>query len=116
MMTLDTLLLPYHNYYKVYLPTSPIATFLLFFTESFFEMIVDETNRYIQHVWVRKPYIVFMVLMRIICLPFFVNTYWKKDPCYHYAPITNQISRDRFMEMEIYLNFVDNLTLTTPDR
>ena len=30
------------------LPTSPIATFLLFFTESFFEMIVVETNRYAQ--------------------------------------------------------------------
>ena len=28
------------------LPASPIATFLLLFTESFFEMIVVETNRY----------------------------------------------------------------------
>ena len=109
------------------LPTSPIATFLLFFTESFFEMIVVETNRYARTCmgeeefikWTNvtidelKAYIGFKILMGIIRLPSLYD-YWKKDPYYRYGPIANRISRDRFMEIGRYLHFVDNSTLAPP--
>ena len=109
------------------LPTCPITTFLLFFTESLFELIAVETNRYAQTCmgeeeytkWTNvtidelKAYIGFKILMGIIRLPSLYD-YWKKDPYYHYGPIANRISRDRFMEIGRYLHFVDNSTLAPP--
>ena len=37
--------------------------------------------------------------------------YWKKNPVFHYAPVADHISRDRFTEIGRYLHFVDNATL-----
>ena len=79
------------------LPTSPIATFLLFCTESLFErIIVGMVNRYAQTCmgekeyikWTSvtidelKAYIGFKILMGIIRLPSLYD-YWKKDPYYY---------------------------------
>ena len=51
----------------------------------------------------------FSILMGIVHLPSL--DYWKRDPLFHYAPIANRISRDRFRELLLYLHFVDNATL-----
>ena len=40
-----------------------------------------------------------------------LHDYWKKDSTYHYAPVADRISRDRFTEISRYLHFVDNSTL-----
>ena len=40
-----------------------------------------------------------------------IKDYWKRDPLFHYAPITDRIIRDCFLEISRYLHFVDNNTL-----
>ena len=40
-----------------------------------------------------------------------VKDYWKKDPIYHYQPISDRISRDRYLDIYRYLHFVDNKKL-----
>ena len=40
--------------------------------------------------------------------------YWKNDELYHYSPIANRISRNRFLEISRFLHFVDNDTLSCP--
>ena len=45
--------------------------------------------------YISKFHFVIMLVIAMITLVFIK----KKDPCYHYAPIINQITRDRFMEM-----------------
>ena len=57
-----------------------------------------------------KAFLGFSVLMSINSLPA-LKYYWKRDPTYHYAPIASRISRDRFLEVSRYLQFVDNDTL-----
>jgi len=52
----------------------------------------------------------FMVLMGLVPLPSLAD-YWSTDPTFHYARITDRISRDRFLEVLKYLHFVDNRTL-----
>ena len=37
--------------------------------------------------------------------------YWKTDKIYHYSPVANRISRDRFMDIARYIHFIDNSTL-----
>ena len=37
-----------------------------------------------------------------------LKDYWKRDPTFHYAPIADRITRDRFLEISRYLHFVDN--------
>ena len=41
-----------------------------------------------------------------------LEDYCKIDPVYHYAPVSDRISRDRFTEISRYLHFVDNSTLS----
>lgn len=57
-----------------------------------------------------EAYFGFNILMGINSLPE-IEDYWKKDEVYHYAPIADRISRDRFREISRYLHFVDNSTL-----
>ena len=40
-----------------------------------------------------------------------LDDYWKKDSVYHYSPIADKISRERYREIARYLHFVDNSTL-----
>jgi len=48
--------------------------------------------------------------MGLVHLPS-LDDYWKRDPLFHYAPIANPISWDRFRELLWYLHFIDNATL-----
>ena len=52
----------------------------------------------------------FNLLMGINELPS-VTDYWRKDPYYHYSPIADRISRDRYRDISRYIHFVDNSTL-----
>ncbi len=57
-----------------------------------------------------QAYFGFCILMGINTLPS-IEDYWKKNPVYHYAPIADRISRERFREISRYLHFTDNTTL-----
>ena len=48
-----------------------------------------------------KAFLGFSILMG-------VNSFWKRDPHYHYAPVADKITRDRFLEISRYFHFVDN--------
>ena len=61
-----------------------------------------------------KAFLGFCILMGINSLPA-LKDYWKRDPTFHYAPIADRISRDRFLEISRYLHFVDNDTLEPRD-
>ena len=58
-------------------------------------------------------YFGFMILMGIVRLPS-LGDYWKKDMIYHYTPVAERISRDRFYDLHRYLHFADNSTLSPP--
>ena len=34
--------------------------------------------------------------------------YWRKDPVFHYSPVAERISRDRFLAIWKFLHFADN--------
>ena len=53
------------------------------------------------------------MLMAINQLPC-IYDYWKKDLIFHYSPIADKISRDRFLEITRCLHFTDNTSYTTP--
>jgi len=105
-------------------PDSPSESFRLFFTTDLIEMIVEQSNLYAMEVmnpeklekWNPitpqdlEAYFGFNILMGINSLPS-LHDYWKKDSTYHYAPVADRISRDRFTEISRYLHFVDNSTL-----
>lgn len=55
----------------------------------------------------------FMIQMGLVKLPA-LSDYWSKDSTYHYLPIASRISRCRFFELQKYLHFVDNETLSPP--
>ncbi len=87
-------------------------------------MIVEQTNLYAEEVMTGEKYdkwnpittqelqayFGFCILMGINTLPS-IEDYWKKNPVYHYAPIADRISRERFREISRYLHFTDNATL-----
>ena len=58
-------------------------------------------------------YMGFMILMGIVRLPR-TEDYWKKNNIYHYTPVANRISRQRFRQLHRFLHFVDNSTLAAP--
>ena len=60
-----------------------------------------------------EAYIGFNILMGINSLPS-LDDYWKRDSIYHYVPIADKISRERYREIARYLHFVDNSTLSQP--
>ena len=109
---------------NVPIPETPSECFRLFYTSDLVRMIVKQSNLYAQEVmsderyekWDQisiedlEAYFGFNILMGINSLPS-LEDYWKKDPVYHYAPVADCISRDRFSEISRYLHFVDNSTL-----
>ena len=111
----------------VSVPSSPLEAFMLFFTQSLLQLIVDETNRYVETCmggenyakWTKvfikelQAYLGFMIVMGIVKSPSLYD-YWKNDPYYHYTSIADRISRDRFMDISRYLHFVNNVTLALP--
>ena len=58
-------------------------------------------------------YMGFMILMGIVRLPT-IQDYWNKDAVFYYSPVANKITRDRFLDLNRYLHFVDNSTLAPP--
>ena len=40
-----------------------------------------------------------------------IEDYWKQDPLFYYAPITDRIPRDQFRDISRYLYFCDNSTM-----
>ena len=57
-----------------------------------------------------RAFLGFAILMGINILPS-IKDYWKRDPLFHYSPIADRITRDRFLEISRYLHFVNNDTL-----
>ncbi len=108
----------------VTVPDSPSESFRLFFTSDLIEMIVEQSNMYAMEVMDEEKvekwnpittqdleaYFGFTILMGINSLPA-LEDYWKRNPVYHYSPVADRISRDRFMEISRYLHFADNSTL-----
>ena len=39
---------------------------------------------------------------------------WKRSTVYHYIPIADRISQERYREISRYLHFVDSSTLASP--
>ena len=112
---------------KVPIPHSAKEIFFLFFTPPLLELIVEQTNKYAAECMGQEKYekwdkvtieelcayMGFMLLMGIVHLPSLYD-YCKNDEVYHYSPIANKISRNRFHELHRYLHFVDNSTLLPP--
>ena len=110
---------------KVILPSTILEVFLCFFTEELLRMITDQSNLYAEQcmgeemyqLWNRitveevKAYLGFFLLMGLIPLPS-IYDYWSTNPIYHYSPIADRITRDRFFEIHRYLHFVDNSSLS----
>ena len=106
---------------KVAISNVPLYLFSLFFTDAIIGSIVRETNRYAGQVLAAKgsskqwkttaeevrAYFGFCILMGVCKLPE-LRDYWSTDPCLHYPPIADKISRDRFEEITRYLHFVTN--------
>ena len=107
-------------------PASILETFQLFFTATLVNLVVEQTNLYASQVLGERAsswkdvtendilaFLGFAILMGVNQLPALVH-YWRKDPIFHYSPIADRISRDRFLEIWRFLHFADNTIL--PDR
>ena len=108
----------------VTIPDTPLEVFSLFYTPDLIRTICEESNRYARQTRCDEifdkfrpistrdyeAFIGFNILMGINSLPA-LNDYWKKDSVYHYGPIADKISRERYREIARYLHFVDNSTL-----
>ena len=102
----------------VNLPATLVGIFRLFFTTTLIASIVEETNRYAREVlgdaattkWVDVvaedvwAFLGFALLMGINRLPQ-LHLYWNTDPVYHYLPIAERITRDRFFAIWRFLHF-----------
>ncbi len=105
----------------VNIPATFAGIFRLFFTTTLVTMIVEETNQYAREVlgdsvtnkWVDVveadiwAFLGFALLMGINRLPQ-LHLYWSTDPVYHYLPIAERISRDRFFAIWRFLHFHSN--------
>ena len=88
------------------------------FTSAIVSLIVSETNAYAREIlgdsaaqkWTDVTaediwaFLGFALLMGINRLPQ-LHLYWNTDPAYHYLPIAELITRDRFMAIWRYLHF-----------
>ena len=97
------------------------ANFQLFFTTAVVDIIVRETNIYAHQVlgdaagekWEDvtagdiRAFLGFALLMGINRLPQ-IHLYWNQQLEFYYAPITERITRDRFMAIWQYLHFTSN--------
>ena len=109
----DRTICPTHGS-TVDIPSLAKEIFFLFFTSSVLEHIVEQSNKYAaecmgeqfqtwQPITVDElcAYFSFMILMGIVRLPS-LGDYWKKDMIYHYTPVAERISRDRFYDLHRY--------------
>jgi hypothetical protein len=120
-------LLPSHSKYigpTASIPSSPVEVFGLFSTDDILSLIVEQSNLYAEQVlgeekyskWERitteelRAYFGFKILMGLYPKPA-LRDYWKRDPFVGYSPISERISRDRFLEIGWFLHFADNTTL-----
>ena len=86
----------------VSVPSSPLEAFMLFFTQSLLQLIVNETNRYAEtcmggenyakrtkvSIEELQAYLGFMIVMGIVKSPPLYD-YLKNDPYYHCTPIAD---------------------------
>ena len=100
------------------LPSTVLGVFRLMFTSAIVSLIVSETNAYAREIlgdsaaqkWTDVTaediwaFLGFALLMGINRLPQ-LHLYWNTDPAYHYLPIAERITRDRFMAIWRYLHF-----------
>ena len=105
---------------KEMLPLTPLGLF----TSTIVSYITEQTNLYASQCmtddafqcWEKvtvvemEAFFGFLVLMGLVHLPS-LKHYWRKDSFYHFSPVTSRISRNRFLEIQRYLHFVDNSTL-----
>ena len=103
------------------LPPTVLGIFRLFFTTSLVGLIVRETNEYArlvlgeraQEKWTDVTeediwaFLGFALLMGINRLPQ-LHLYWNTNPAFHYLPIAERITRDRFMSIWRFLHFTSN--------
>ena len=109
---------------SVILPHTVLGMFQLFFTTALMGSIVEQTNLYAHQVlgdavgrkWTDVTpddlwaLLGFALLMGINRLPQ-IEMYWSTDPDFHYRPIAERISRDRFLSIMRFLHFRDNTTM-----
>ena len=100
---------------------SVLEIFRLFFTTTLMATIVGETNHYAREVLGESAgakwedvveedlwaFLGFALLMGINRLPQ-LRLYWSTDPVYHYLPIAERITRDRFLAIWRFLHFSRN--------
>ena len=105
------------------IPESPREVFEMFFTDDLMKLMVTESNRYAEEVMGSEKFATgmkitvdemkafpgFSILMEINQLPTIKN-YWK-NKYLHYSLIADRIPRDWFLEISMYIHFVDNSTL-----
>ena len=114
----------------VAISADPTELFLSIFTPQLIEYIVVETNRFASiclsathtgdgpiPTWETnadelKAYFGFHILMGFNPLPE-VRDYWSTNSFFHYFPIASRISRNRFLEIQRFLHFVDNSTIAS---
>ena len=103
-----------------------LDTFKLFFTPAIMLTICDQSNLYAKQILSDVAYekfdqftieelyayFGFMVLMGVNQLPT-LSDYWKCDSIYHYSPIADRISRNRFLQISRCLHFTDNTLFST---
>ena len=101
------------------LPPTVLEMFQLFFTSAIVGMIVEQTNAYANEVlgdvagdkWSDvtpediRAFLGFALLMEINRLPQ-LRLYWNANPVFHYLPIGEWITRDRFLDIWRFLHFV----------
>ena len=106
---------------------SPLEIFRLFYTLELIQEIVNQTNWYAEEVmgplkfskWTpvsvdeMSAFIGFHLLMGLNPKPS-IQDYRRKDPNYHYPPIADRMSRQRYREVSRYLHFARNSTLSPP--
>ena len=92
------------------LPPTVVDIFRLLFTSAIVATIVQETNAYARQIlgdvavekWTDVTaeevwaFLGFCILMGINRLPQ-LHLYWNTDPAFHYLPVAEQITRDRFL-------------------
>jgi len=111
----------------VSIPVSILETFKLFFTAALVATMVGQTTLYAAQVlrdqaetsWTNVTegdiyaFLGIAILMGVNQLPALAH-YWRKDPIFHYSPIADRISQDRFLAIWRFLHFADNTK--QPDR
>ena len=105
--------------------TSVLSLFQMFFTTALMGSIVEQTNAYALLVLGENPrwtdfndtdiwaFLRFCILMGINRLPA-LHHYWSANPLFHYHPIAERISQDRFLSILRFLHFVDNQRSALP--